>query len=95
MRNLFTTVSLLVSVYSFSQTTTIGSCTFKGKKPTKINVVGNMEIYHNGSVKNTQVSGGKNIWTGDGDVWVIFKSNEASRKNEFRIDGKVQECLKD
>ena len=54
-----------------------------------------MEIYHIGSVKKHSSSRGKNIWTGSGDVWVIYRSNEASIKNEFRIDGKVLECLKD
>ncbi len=51
---------------------TIGRCTFEGKQPKTIVSIGGVKIYHNGTMKCTGTSGGVNVWTGNGDVWVIF-----------------------
>jgi hypothetical protein len=51
-----------------------------------------MQYYHNGKVRRTRIEGGKDVYTGDGDVWVIFKSPEVARKTIFRVTGNVQTC---
>ena len=51
-----------------------------------------MQYYHNGNVRRTKIEGGKDVYTGDGDVWVIFKSPEVARKTLFRVTGNVQTC---
>ena len=40
----------------------------------------------------SSIYGGKNIWSGSGDVWVIFNNAQDAQKNEFKINGKVQIC---
>jgi len=71
----------------------IGGCRFEGSKPSNCTNFGGTQIYHNGSVKKTQIRGGKSVWTGSGDVWVIYKKGD-SGKHIFEISGKLQECVK-
>ena len=86
-------ILILLGGASYAQSgMSIGRCKFVGKKPGNGNIVGRMEYYHSGNVKRTKIEGGKNIYTGDGDVWVIFKSREAAEKTVFRVTGNVQTC---
>ena len=55
---------------------------------------GGMQIYYNGSVKNTGSSGGKNIWSGDGDICVVYNKKNQIGNQIFRVSGKVQDCTK-
>jgi hypothetical protein len=72
----------------------IGRCTFEGKQPTTIVSTGTLTIYHNGSMKRTGTNGGVNIWSGNGDVWVIFSDSKDISKFKFITNGKVQTCVK-
>jgi hypothetical protein len=72
----------------------IGRCTFEGKQPTTIVSTGSVTIYHNGTMKCTGTSGGVNVWTGNGDVWVIFSDSKDISKFKFITNGKVQTCVK-
>lgn len=94
MKNLFIIAALLLSFnfVSAQTSTTIGTCKFVGKQPRSSNVVGRMQYYHDGSVKRTKMEGNKDVYTGNGDVWVIFKSREAAAKAVFRVTGNVQIC---
>ena len=47
---------------------------------------------HNGSVKITTIRGGVNVWTGNGDVWVIYKNSREVGKHVFEVSGTVQTC---
>lgn len=93
MKNLLFAFSFLFSISINAQTGhNIGKCKFNGKKPKTSNIVGRMQYYHNGNVRRTKIEGGKDVYTGDGDVWVIFKSPEVARKTLFRVTGNVQTC---
>ena len=93
MKNVLLISALLFSVSLNAQTShSIGKCKFSGQKPKSSNIVGRMQYYHNGKVRRTRIEGGKDVYTGDGDVWVIFKSPEVARKTIFRVTGNVQTC---
>ena len=70
----------------------IGSCKFLGQQPKLSAIVGQMTYYHNGTVKRTRYEGQKDIYTGSGEVWVIFKSRAMADKTVFRVQGQVQVC---
>ena len=74
-------------------TTSIGKCRFEGSKPSRGLNSGGLQIYHNGSVRKTGIRGGKNVWSGSGDVWVIYNNRRDVGNQIFEISGKVQECF--
>ena len=54
---------------------------------------GKYPIYHNGSFKQTSIGGGVNYYTGDGDIWIIYRNPRARSKYSFKTsNGKVQTC---
>ena len=71
-----------------------GSCSFDGKRPSKSFSFGSLQIYHNGSVKKTGTRGTKQIWSGDGDVCVVYIRKQDIGNQIFKINGSVQECTK-
>ncbi|MBC8147998.1 MAG: hypothetical protein H8E98_08460 [Bacteroidetes bacterium] len=71
----------------------IGKCRFEGNKPSKSFSYGSLQIYHNGTVKRTGTSGSKNVWSGSGDIWVIYKKKSDVGNQIFKVSGKVQECF--
>ena len=71
-----------------------GNCYFKGTRPSKRVDHGSMQIYHNGSVKRTATRGGKNVWSGDGDICVVYIRKEQIDNQIFETDGSLQECTK-
>ena len=70
----------------------IGRCTFSGTRPSQGTIRGGLEIMHNGGVKITSIRGGVNVWTGSGDVWVIYRSSREIGKHVFEVSGSVQTC---
>jgi len=72
--------------------TSIGRCRFEGSQPRNCSHSGNITYYHGGDVRRTQTSGSKNIYTGTGDVWVIFRAREDAANTVFRVTGNVQTC---
>lgn len=72
---------------------TIGKCRFTGNRPPKCTNYGTLQIYHSSDFKKSGTSGGKNVWSGSGDVWVIYKSKRDVGKQIFKVSGKVQECF--
>lgn len=69
----------------------IGRCSFKGDRPSSATLIrGNVNII--GNVRQTGTRGGVNLWKGDGDVWVIYKSASEMGKHEFDVSEKVQSC---
>lgn len=72
--------------------TIIGKCRFDGNRPSKATHRGGLEVMHNGSVKITTIRGGVNVWTGNGDVWVIYKNSREVGKHVFEVSGTVQTC---
>ena len=51
-----------------------------------------MDLYHNGSFRQTGTEGSVNIWKGDGDIWVIYRRSDARRKYKFITSGRIQTC---
>lgn len=70
----------------------VGKCNFSGKRPSHKTIRGGIEVLHNGTVKITSIRGGKNIWTGSGDIAVVYKVNREVGKHLFEVSGIVQEC---
>jgi hypothetical protein len=94
MKRLYILMVFLISSVALSAQAYkhIGSCKFVGDRPQRQAQIGSLVYYHNGSVKKTKYEGGKDIYTGSGDVWVIFKSRQLVDKTLFRVQGQVQVC---
>jgi hypothetical protein len=98
MRNLLLLVTiLLVSQAAYSQSATlIGNCRFTGVQPgkgTSLLIGSDVQLYHNGSFKRTSIGGGVDYYTGDGDIWIIYRNSKARSKYSFKTsNGKVQTC---
>ena len=71
-----------------------GPCSFDGSYMSKAINHGGMQIYYNGSVRSTGTSGGKQIWSGDGDICVVYSQKSQIGKHIFKVSGTVQECTK-
>jgi hypothetical protein len=76
--------------------TLIGKCRFTGPQPGKgvsLSIGSDVQLYHNGSFKMTTIGGGVDYYTGNGDVWIIYKNPKARTKYNFKTsNGKVQTC---
>lgn len=88
---------LLTFVFVNAQSATlIGKCRFTGPQPgkgTSLLIGGDVQLYHNGSFKQTSIGGGVNYYTGDGDIWIIYRNPRARSKYSFKTsNGKVQTC---
>jgi len=70
----------------------IGKCSFNGTRPSQGTTRGGIQVLHNGTVKITQTRGGVNVWTGSGDVAVIYKNRSEVGKHLFEVSGTVQQC---
>ena len=69
----------------------VGKCIFNGTRPSQGTSRGRIYVLHNGTVKTTQTRGGVNVWTGSGDVAVIYKDRREVGKHLFEVTGSVQE----
>lgn len=97
MRKNFFTILFILSVgMMFSQSATlIGRCRFEGKRPDRgssTSIGGDLNLYHNGSFRQTGSEGSVNIWKGEGDIWIIYHRAEARRKYKFVTNGRIQIC---
>ena len=70
----------------------VGKCNFSGTRPSQGTTRGRINVLHNGTVKITGTRGGINIWTGNGDVAVIYKDRSEVGKHLFEVSGTVQQC---
>lgn len=70
----------------------IGRCSFSGTKPSQGTNIGGLYVLHNGTVKITSHRGTLQVWTGSGDVVVIYRNRMEVGKHLFEITGNVQEC---
>jgi len=90
----------IVSFVSLGQSKSlIGSCSFNkdanNRAPSNIlSIGGDIQLYHNGSFKQTGFEGSVNIWKGNGDIWVIYNNSSARNKYRFITTGQIQTCQK-
>lgn len=98
MKNLMIVATMLFA-FSFANaqsSTMIGKCKFEGQQPgkgTSLLIGSDVQLYHNGSFKRTLIEGGVDIYTGDGDIWIIYKNSNARSKYKFKSsNGKTQSC---
>ena len=70
----------------------IGKCSFKGNKPSHGSTRDRLYVLHNRTVKITQTRGGFSVWTGNGDVAVIYKCPSEVGNHIFEVTGSVQQC---
>jgi len=62
-------------------------------KGSSLLIGGDVQLYHNGSFKRTSIGGGVDYYTGDGDIWIIFRNLKARSRYNFKTsNGKVQIC---
>ena len=98
MRNLFilTTILLTFGFTNAQSGTSIGRCKFTGPQPgkgTSLMIGSDVQLYHNGSFRRTSIGGGVDYYTGDGDIWIIYRNPKARSKYSFKTSsGKVQTC---
>jgi hypothetical protein len=85
-----TTTALAPSGVS-TQETSIGRCSFWGSRPAGgSRQVGNVEIF--GNVRQSGSRGNVTIWSGSGDIWVIYRDPRDVGRHQFRVSGNVQTC---
>lgn len=101
MKKIFSVfVFSIISLGSFGQSRSlIGNCTFtkdsNNRAPSNIlSIGGDIQLYHNGSFKQTGFEGSVNIWKGTGDIWVIYNNSNARNKYRFVTNGQIQTCQK-
>ena len=87
---------LAISIAHAQTSTHIGKCRFEGPDPGKgrsLLIGSDVQLYHNGSFKVTSIGGGVDYYTGNGDIWIIYRNPEARKKYNFKTsNGKVQTC---
>ena len=94
---LLTLVFFIVNA-TFSQSRVlIGRCEFYKDKDNRapsrqLAIGGDIDLYHNGSFRQTQLDGAVNVWKGDGDIWIIYRNPGARRKYRFETSGRIQTC---
>ena len=71
-----------------------GVCSFKMSRPSRSILSGGITVYHNGSVKITGTIGVKKVWSGNGDVCVVYTQKRDIGKHIFKVSGEVEECTK-
>lgn len=72
-----------------------GSCQFKGNSMnTSTKFGGEITIYYKGNIRNSGLIGGKKVWTGSGDICVVYHKKSAIDQHIFKVNGSVQECTK-
>ena len=98
MKNLLILATMLLT-FGFANAqsgTNIGRCIFTGPQPGKgvsLLIGSDVQLYHNGSFERTTIGGGVDYYTGDGDIWIIYRNPEARSKYSFKTSGgKVQTC---
>lgn len=66
---------------------TYGTATFKGSQPSSCLSHGTVMIWYNGSLTQTGLEGGVEIWEGTGDICVAFPKNYNGPKMQFTSTG--------
>ena len=94
---LLTLMSFMIFGAFAQSKTLIGRCEFYKDKNNKgpsntVTIGGDVDLYHNGSFRQTGTEGSVNIWKGDGDIWVIYRRPDARRKYRFITSGRIQTC---
>ena len=98
MKNLLILATTLLT-FGFANAqsgTSIGRCKFTGLQPgkgTSLSIGSDVQLYHNGSFRRSSIGGGVDYYTGDGDIWIIYRNPKARSKYSFKTSGgKVQTC---
>ena len=66
---------------------TYGTAYFKGSQPSSCMSVGGVLIWYSGSLSQTGLEGGVQIWEGTGDICVVFPKNYNGPKMTFTSSG--------
>jgi hypothetical protein len=89
MKNLLIIATLLFT-FNFinaQSSTLIGKCKFTGTQPgkgTSLLIGSDIQLYHNGSFRRTSIGGGVDYYTGDGDIWIIYRNPKARSRYNFK-----------
>lgn len=74
---------------------THGTARFKGRQPSSGMLLGGVNVWYNGSLTQTSLNGGVEIWEGTGDICVAYPRNYKGPKMEFYSSGgtvQIQVC---
>ena len=66
---------------------TYGTAYFKGTQPSNCLSHGTVMIWYNGSLTQTGLEGGVEIWEGTGDICVVYPKNYKGPKMTFTSTG--------
>ena len=73
----------------------VGSCRFEGSSINTSTKFGSeITIYYKGNIRNSGTSGSKKVWTGSGDICVVYHKKSAIGQHIFKVNGTIQECTK-
>ena len=66
---------------------TYGTARFSGNQPSSCLHHGTVTIWYNGSLKQTGISGGVEIWEGTGDICVVYPKDYRGPQMRFTSTG--------
>ena len=66
---------------------TYGTAYFKGSQPSSSLSHGSVKIWYNGTLRQTGVNGGVEIWEGTGDICVVYPKNYNGPQMRFTSSG--------
>ena len=66
---------------------TYGTASFKGNQPSNCLSHGKVKIWYNGSLTQTGLEGGVEIWEGTGDICVVYPKDYDGPKMTFTSTG--------
>ena len=66
---------------------TYGTARFSGTQPSSCLHHGTVTIWYNGSLKQTGISGGVEIWEGTGDICVVYPKDYCGPQMRFTSTG--------
>lgn len=64
-----------------------GTAQFKGNQPSNKMSIGGVEVWYEGTLRNTHSMGGVDYWEGTGDICVAFPRNYNGRQLNFSSTG--------
>lgn len=87
MKKLFLMILGLVMAVSAFADWSYGTANFRGNKPSNSRSIGTVQVWYNGSLRQTGSSGNTEYWEATGDVCVVFPKNYSGKQLKFSSKG--------
>lgn len=79
-------VSIFLAISAFADWS-YGTVNFRGSRPSRSCSIGTVQVWYDGSLRQTGSSGNTEFWEGTGDICVVFPKNYVGRHLKFISHG--------